>query len=138
VLEDDEGLLVALKRYYVPGDVGEKAVAVVSSVLFPVIAGIAHNADPTRKSGGFIQRFAYSDNLPAESADEFRRWSREHGTRFIESIDDWLAGHERDGGVRTGDVEARSFGMGVFYYEGPPAEEAILLDSGSISHLDRR
>jgi len=124
IIEGTDGSVVAVKRYYVPADVGDKAVAVVSGVLFPVVAGIAHNADPARKVGGFIQRFAYSDTLPPVAADEFRRWSREQGTRFIESIDDWLAEHEQNAGAKLGSGDSTTFGMGVFYYEGPPAEEA--------------
>lgn len=126
LIEEADGSVIAVKRYYVPGDVGEKAVAVVSSILFPVVAGIAHNANPARTVGGFIQRFAYSETLPPEAADAFRRWSRDQGTRFIESVDDWLAHHEKDGGMRSGSGESTTFGMGVFYYEGPSAEEATL------------
>lgn len=124
VMEGPDGTIVAVKRYYVPGDVGEKAVAVVSSVLFPVLAGIAHNANPARTVGGFIQRFAYSDTLPPAAADAFRSWSREQGTKFIESIDDWLAEHETDAGAKLDSSASTTFGMGVFYYEGPPAEQA--------------
>ena len=124
VIENADGSVVAVKRYYVPEDVGEKAVAVVSRVLFPVVAGISHNANPARTAGGFIQRFAYSDRLLPDAADEFRRWSREQGTNFIESIDDWLAENERNAGAKSDSGESTTFGMGVFYYEGPPAEEA--------------
>lgn len=123
--EHPDGSVQALKRYYVPGDVGEKAVAVVSRIMFPVVAGIAHNANPTRTAGGFIQRFAYSDRLPMEAADDFRRWAREQGSAFIESVDDWLAQKEREPREEDASSEVKTFGVGVFYYEGPPAEEAI-------------
>jgi hypothetical protein len=130
VAEGADGSIVALKRYYVPGDVGEKAVAVVSRVLFPVIAGIAHNANPARTVGGFIQRFAYSDRLPLSAAIEFRQWARHRGSEFLEIVDDWLAAHESRDDGRASPDQSRTFGMGVFYYEGPPAEESFLNDPG--------
>lgn len=130
IAEDPDGNLRALKRYYVPGDLSEKAIAVVSRIMFPVVAGIAHNANPARTVGGFIQRFAYSDRLQSDAASEFRQWSRERGSAFIESIDDWLARHEEESPSEVASSGTRTLGMGVFYYEGPPAEESIQLDLG--------
>lgn len=120
----EDGSLQVIKRFYVPGDVDEKAITVMSGMLFPMAAGIAHNADPVRTSEGFIQRFAFSDSLDAQARLEFRRWSRRQATHFIESMDDWLAQHE---GSAPGDphtVEKLTAGIGVFYYEGPDSEQA--------------
>lgn len=125
VIELEDGCLQAVKRYYVPGDVDEKAITVISGLLFPMAAGIAHNANPTRTTGGFIQRFAFSDSLDANSKFEFRHWSRLQATRFIESMDDWLAEHEVEGGLPEEGVDRTTSGIGVFYYEGPVAEQAI-------------
>jgi hypothetical protein len=124
VTDLEDGSLQVIKRYYVPGDVDEKAITVMSGMLFPMAAGIAHNADPVRTSEGFIQRFAFSDGLDPQSRLEFRRWSRSQATLFIESMDDWLAQHE--GGARRDQstVDNLTVGIGVFYYEGPNAEQA--------------
>jgi hypothetical protein len=121
----EDGSLQVIKRYYVPGDVGEKAITVISGMLFPLAAGVAHNADPVRASEGFIQRFAFSDSLDPQARLEFRRWSRRQATEFIESMDDWLAQHE--GAVRPDQrtVGSLTAGIGVFYYEGPDSEQAI-------------
>jgi len=125
VLELDDGSLRALKRHYVPGDVDEKAITVISGLLFPMAAGIAHNADPTRTSSGFIQRFAFSDSLDGQSQFEFQQWSRIQATRFIESMDDWLAAHESEESTLKNVTQRTTSGIGVFYYEGPVAEQAI-------------
>jgi hypothetical protein len=125
VVELDDGSLQAVKRYYVPGDVDEKAITVISGLLFPMAAGIAHNANPARTVGGFIQRFAFSDSLNPQSQFEFRQWSRIQATRFIESMDDWLAEHESEDGVPEDAADRTTSGIGVFYYEGPVAEQAI-------------
>lgn len=125
VIDVDDGSLQAIKRYYVPGDVDEKAITVMSGMLFPMAAGIAHNTNPARTADGFIQRFAFSDNLDPQSRVAFRHWSRMQATRFIESMDDWLAAHEGTAGADQPTLHGETTGIGVFYYEGPAAEETI-------------
>lgn len=125
VVDLDDGYLQAVKRYYVPGDVDEKAITVMSGMLFPMAAGIAHNANPARTEDGFIQRFAFSDNLDPQSRLEFKHWSRMQATRFIESMDDWLAVHECTSVSDQPATDGATAGIGVFYYEGPVAERAV-------------
>jgi hypothetical protein len=119
VKELENGLLRPTKRYFVPGDFDEKAITVMSSMLFPLISGVDHNSNPTRKSAGFIQRIAYA-RLSPEDREAFRVWSRAEATRFIESIDDWLIAREV---VVNETVDAPISGVGVFYYEGPEAAD---------------
>jgi hypothetical protein len=125
VMELPEGVLRAVRRYYVPGDVDEKAITVISGMLFPMAAGIAHNTNPARASDGFIQRFALSDRIDSRIIPEFRKWSREKSTQFIESIDDWLAHAERTDSAEQSSGDAPVVGIGVFYYEGPSADQLI-------------
>jgi hypothetical protein len=124
--ELQDGRLRVLKRHYVPGHVDEKAITVMSSMVFPLTAGIVHNTDPNRTAGGFIQRIAFSENLQSSAVPQFRQWSRDQATAFIEKMDDWIAEHEKSG---VASAEDQSFsgtvGVGVFYYEGPSAESVI-------------
>jgi len=127
IAETSDGRVVPTKRYYVPGNVDEKAITVMSGMLFPLAAGIDHNSKPGRIGDGFIQRFAYSDGLPTESVPAFRAWSRKEATMFIEAIDDWLAANEVHGEAssRSSGRPPRIAGIGVYYYEGPVAEDVI-------------
>lgn len=126
VIDLDDGRLRAVKRYYVPGNVDEKAITVISGMIFPLAYGVVHNADPARTTDGFFQRFAFSQNLDPDAIPEFRSWSRDQATRFIEEMDDWLAQHEvHDSGAPDRDAESRTLGIGVFYYDGPTAESAL-------------
>lgn len=127
VVDLDDGRLRAMKRYYVPGNVDEKAITVVSGMVFPLASGVVHNTDPSRTAGGFIQRYAFSQTLAPEALDRFRGWSRDHATKFIEQVDDWLAENEQQASnpLSGHRVDWRNAGVGVFYYEGPSAEEAI-------------
>ena len=128
IIEREDGSLQAVKRYYVPGNVDEKAITVMSGMVFPMTAGVAHNSDPTRESEGFIQRFAFSDSLDASVVPEFRRWSRIQATKFIEAMDDWLAEHESRESLDVHEAPTTA-GIGVFYYEGLKAEAIIREDS---------
>lgn len=120
VAELDNGNLRPTKRYFVPGDFDEKAITILSGILFPMIAGVDHNANPGRTSAGFIQRFAFA-TLPIDAREEFRAWSREEATRFIETINARLTLTETESGGSASPNEIIS-GLGVFFYEGVPAE----------------
>jgi hypothetical protein len=123
VMELDNGYLRPTKRYFVPGDFDEKAITILSGILFPMIAGVDHNANPGRTAPGFIQRFAFI-NLPERSRSEFRAWSRQEATSFIEAMNQRLTSMAHVGGTDTTD-EIIS-GVGVFYYEGVQAEDLPL------------
>ena len=123
VMELDNGYLRPTKRYFVPGDFDEKAITILSGILFPMIAGVDHNANPGRTAPGFIQRFAFM-NLPERSRSEFRTWSRQEATSFIEAMNQRLTSMAHVGGTDTTD-EIIS-GVGVFYYEGVQAEDLPL------------
>jgi len=126
ILETDTGQIIAAKRYYIPVNVDEKVITVLSSMMFPLAAGLDHNTNPERNVAGFIQRVAFSERLDSRLVPDFRNWSRAEAIRFIESIDDWLAKHEfaQDSEIH-GDRSGGTVSIGVFYYEGPTAEDVI-------------
>jgi hypothetical protein len=124
IVEMDDGRIAAVKRYYVPGNVDEKAITVLSNLLFPLAAGIEHNSNPDRKADGFFQRFVFSERLLPGVVPVFRSWSRSEATKFVESVDDWIAAHELDAvAARENGPTNEIAGIGVFYYEGPTADE---------------
>lgn len=125
ISELSDGSIEAVKRYYVPGNVDEKAITTISGMLFPMTAGLAHNTNPGRTVDGFIQRFAFSDSVPMQKIPEFRRWSRQEATAFIERIDDWLAIQESSRAATSTDSDGLTVGVGVFYYEGPGADRTV-------------
>jgi hypothetical protein len=115
----DNGRIRPVKRYFVPGDFDEKAITIMSGILFPLLCGVDHNSNPLRNTAGFIQRFAFA-RLAEDDLEEFRAWSRERATTFVESVDDWLASREPNNKFITNQSDIA--GIGVFFYEGPPAE----------------
>jgi hypothetical protein len=122
--ESDDGLVRVLKRYYVPGDFDEKALTVIPTMLFSMAAGLEHNSNPRRRTEGFIQRFAFSESLDPASVETFRHWARVQATDFIESMDNWLSANERPASSNVDGRKRERAGIGVFYYEGPSAEDS--------------
>jgi hypothetical protein len=121
IVELENGHLRPTKRYFVPGDFDEKAITILSGILFPMIAGVDHNSNPSRVSPGFIQRFAFT-NLPAVEREDFRVWSRQEATSFIEKINERLTSLTNPMEYPKPTDEIIS-GVGVFYYEGLAAED---------------
>jgi hypothetical protein len=122
VIELDDGRLRPIKRYFVPKDFDEKAITVLSGMLFPLAAGIEYNASPTRSPEGFIQRFAFSDHIDPALIPVFRKWSRLQATTFVESMNEWLAANESAEIATDANGQPTRTGIGVFYYEGPSAD----------------
>jgi hypothetical protein len=124
IVELENSLLRPLKRYFVPGDFDEKAITILSGILFPLIAGVDHNSNPNRQlNAGYIQRFSYG-RLDSDQRPEFRTWSRAEATSFIELIDDWLVSHGAEPACTESDDVIS--GVGVFFYEGQPADRLPL------------
>ena len=113
--EIGDGHLRVLKRDYVPEDIGEELIVGLTLVVYPAIAGLAHNVE---KHGlhTFMQRVAFSDRIVPAAVPLFRQVARKRSTDFVQSVDDWLSSNEvrLDEHARQGDYVA----VGVFYFEG--------------------
>jgi hypothetical protein len=106
--------LRALKRHFVPSDVGEELIVGIESFAMPVLAGLARNV-MMRDQPPFIQRFAYSDRLPEAAIPVFRKLARDSSADFVQSIDNWLASSEI--APDQSPESPRRVGVGVFYFE---------------------
>jgi len=126
--ELNDGTVRALTQYYVPRDFDEKALTAIVGSLFTLAATTEHNADPERTADGYLQRFAYSNALHAESVDQFRSWSHVQATDFLASIDRWLGSHERPDATQAEWTSNQLVGIGVYFYQGASAEALIADD----------
>lgn len=120
MIELGNGAFRPTKRYFVPSHFDEKAVTVISAMLFPFLSGLEHNSNPERTTAGYIQRVAYAKLRP-EDRDEFRAWSREQVTKFLESIDDWITMRQ----IPLDSAGEPISAVGAFFYEGPEVEDVI-------------
>lgn len=124
VVETDQGLLRAEKRYFIPGDVGEDLVVGLDQIVRPVIEVLARNTGPLR-GRPFFQRIAYSENLTPAGLKQFRLDAERRCEGFVQSVDDWLSENEADPGTRLTDVPR--VGIGVFYFEESAEDQSAWL-----------
>ena len=115
IVEAGSGSLRAVKRYFVPGNVGEDLVIGLTQIVQPVIEGLARNTGVER-ADPFVQRLAYSDRLIPSAVPLFRHIARGRCADFVQSIDDWLSSNEI--GSETKVDSSVRVGVGVFYFEG--------------------
>jgi len=122
IVEDGDGCLRPVKRYFIPADVGEDLLVGFSHFVTPVLEGLDRNTGDQRAKP-FVQRLAYSDRLIPSAVPLFREVARDRATDFIQSVDDWLISNEikRDQIANTGS----RVGIGVFYYEGQPLDGSL-------------
>lgn len=114
VIELQDGRLRAIKRYFVPADVGEDLLVGFTHFVTPVLAGLARNTD-RNCSEPFFQRLAFSERLTAGSVPLFRDLSKDLSSSFLQSLDDWLSVNEAKTDLPPADLNG--VGVGVFYYE---------------------
>lgn len=120
ITETATGSLVAVRRYFVPGNIDEDLVIGLAQIVHPLIEGLARNTGADR-SNPFLQRISYSDRLYPAAVPLFRQIARERSANFVQSIDDWLSSNE----IKAEDEASPSLrvGVGVFYFEGSVPSE---------------
>ena len=110
-----DGQLRVLKRDYVPQDIGEELIVGLTLVVYPTIAGLAHNLERPGQHT-LMQRVAFTNRLIPAAVPLFRQVARKRSTDFVQAVDDWLSSNEvrSDDPAQQGDYVA----VGVFYFEG--------------------
>jgi hypothetical protein len=122
VISIADGRAHLLKNAYVPDAHSAAKLHILGVDTELLIGTIAHNLDPESSTRFFQRKVAY-DNLPRESIPAFRKLSAEQAQRLLETLDHYLAQHDRDANPAsdgTGQVEA---GLGIYYFEKTRSEE---------------
>lgn len=134
-VEIDHGVLKAMKRYFVPADVGEDLLVGFTHFVLPVLAGLARNTERNCDQP-FIQRLAYSDRLTTAALPLFREISQSRASSFLQGMDDWLSANEST--VDSHELGHHRVGIGVFYYEAtqPPPDTRSPLDLPDQSEVE--
>lgn len=103
-------------RGYVPQHSAPEKLRILGTDTADLIATIDHNiyAAPDRP---LFQRKVMYDNVPTEAAKEFRAVAAARAQEFLETMDRWLAMHDRDvnpGSQGSGRVRT---GIGIYHFE---------------------
>ncbi len=112
--ELDDGRLRVLKRYFIPGDLGEEMVLGFQHVVLPLLSTLSHNSS-VPKAEAFFQRVSYSEYLEPKIVPTLRQVAHERASDFVQSVDEWISANE--GSAAEGDAKGRRVGVGAFYFE---------------------
>lgn len=112
---DDERVRL-LQRAYLPRQSAAEKLEVLGTDVGGLIDTIAHNLDHEGDAARF-QRKVYYDNLPSEALPELRALTAEHGQALLETLDKWMAKHDRDATPTVTGTGRKCAGIGVFFFE---------------------
>lgn len=111
-LEKEEGKLRMTSRGYVPGKDPVEILRILGTDTAELIETIDHNLRSTPQRRRYQSKVMY-DNLPADCAGEFLRYSGARAQALLEDLDRWLS--ERDRGEQPTTGEHRvELGLGAF------------------------
>ncbi len=111
-----DGPLRLLQRAYLPRQSEAEKLEVLGTDVGGLIDTIAHNLDSEPHEARF-QRKVYYDNMPEEALPELRELSAKHGQALLETLDKWMAKHDRDATPTAAGTGRKCAGIGVFYFE---------------------
>lgn len=120
VIEEQDGKLVALKRYYVPSQSDPAALLRAGSVINDLGSTLYHNlyqADAEKNLPLHFERRATNIQMSPESAEAFRQFVEHEGQAFLEKVDAWLSAHEQlQSATETAENKTQTLRLGVGTY----------------------
>ena len=117
-----DGRLHLLTHAYLPGTEESGKLGILGTDVSDLIQTIDHNLQ-TKVGEGFFQRKVSYNNLPQEILEEFRNLSHTDAQRFLEQMDRWLSGHDRDTNPTIPGTGTKRAGIGIYYFEEDFTEE---------------
>jgi hypothetical protein len=119
----EDGKIRLLVRAYVPESSEADKLNILGTDVGLLISTIDHNLKPDSIGPLFQRKVAY-DNLPDEILPAFRKLSAKRAQNLLETLDRWLAQHDRDVTPTVKGNGRNHAGLGIFYFEEPyPNEE---------------
>jgi hypothetical protein len=117
--EDENGNLVALRRYHMPTQMDEGNIRFFGTNLHDHARTLSNNLTPA-SSPRLLEGFAVDDHINPEAVDAFREYLDQRGQALLEEIDDWLSQHRVDE-TESSDTSVTPvrLGLGIYAIEGP-------------------
>ncbi len=117
-----DGRIRLKDRAYIPKTSETDKVHILGTDVSRLISTIDHNLQPDVPQPFFQRKVAY-DNLPNEVLPQFRKLTGRKAQAFLEKIDRWLAGHDRDINPNVAGTGRNKAGIGIYYFEEHSLEE---------------
>ena len=114
----EDGRISLLTRTYIAESSDADKLHIMGTDVAHLISTINHNLKSDSK-GPFFQRKVAYDNLPDEVLPLFRKHSAKKAQSLLESLDHWLAQHDRDVTPTVKGTGRNNAGIGIYYFEEP-------------------
>ena len=111
-----DGRIELLSSAFLPSGDEPAMLSILGTDTAHLIDTIDHNISHSRDGRRFQRKVAY-DNVPVEAAEKFRSLSAEKAQQLLESLDRWLARHDRDSNPSVDGTGKKKVGLGVYYFE---------------------
>lgn len=111
-----DGRIELVTSAYLPTGDAPTMLSILGTDTAHLIETIDHNIFH-KNDGRFFQRKVSYDNVPDEAAAKFRELSAEKAQQVLETLDRWLARHDRDANPSVAGTGRKKVGMGIYYFE---------------------
>jgi len=118
VREIGEGRFLPKARVATIGTMHPVLIEHVSKSLIRLLETVQSNTSAAVHAPPLIERFTHIPDLPISKLDEFRKFSQEHGSAFLASVDDWLEARRVRNSSRKS-AQGTQAGIHVYAYVGP-------------------
>ncbi len=117
-----DGRIRLLVQAYIPKTSDRDKLHILGTDVGHLISTIGQNLNPGA-IGPFFQRKVEYDNLPKQVLPPLRELSAKKGQILLETLDQWLAQHDRDVNTAVEGTGRHRAGVGVYYFEEPYSEK---------------
>jgi hypothetical protein len=118
----EDGRIRLRARAYIPKTSEVDKMHILGTDVSHLISTIDHNLRPDVPEPFFQRKVAY-DNLPQEVLPQLRRLTERKAQALLETLDRWLARHDRDANPAVAGTDRKRAGIGIYYFEEPFLEE---------------
>jgi|CXWL01.1.fsa_nt_gi hypothetical protein len=117
-----DGRVRLVSRGYVPQRGKADQLQILGADTADLLETLDHNIyHPEQRPR--LQRKVMYDNVPAEAAEAFRAMAMKKGQDLLESLDSWLAQHDRDVNPSVDGTGRVRVGLGMYQFEDRPQSD---------------
>jgi len=111
-----DGKIRLLARAYLPSGDKKSMLAILGTDVSHLIKTIDHNISNSNNTRFFQRKVSY-DNIPIEASERFRGISADEAQKLLETMDHWLAKHDRDVTPSVKGSGRKNVGLSIYYFE---------------------
>ncbi|NNC77745.1 MAG: hypothetical protein HKN77_07260 [Woeseiaceae bacterium] len=131
--ENDDGSLRAVRRDIHPSTEYDTLCMALTHAAYPLLANIAHNTDPNRQEGTWVESTAFTADIRLDDVPRLRRICNDRAKEAVESFDDLFGAYEKLNEGDSSTKNSRPVAVGIFYFEERDEKSYPLWESKSNS-----